>query len=297
MIDTRLPAYAKVNLCLFVGERRLDGRHEIVTVFESVDLADELRLSRSAAGLDEVICERVPGPNLVADALAGLRAAGWEAPAIRVEIVKRIPVAAGMGGGSADAAAVLRHAPDLAPVAPETVNALAVSLGSDVPSQLEPGPAVGSGAGDLVRPLPEPAPHALLVVPQAFGLSTADVYGAADELDRARGRTELLAVNVAVESAVASPGWRLPGSLVVNELQAAALTLRPEIARALAAARAAGADRAMVCGSGPTVIGIFWGAGGWERAQAAAVEVSAAYPGTIATRPYRRGVGAAATNP
>jgi 4-diphosphocytidyl-2-C-methyl-D-erythritol kinase len=287
---TQLLAYAKVNLCLFVGERReSDGRHELVTLFESVDLADELTVSESTGGADEVICPRVPGPNLVQDALDALREAGWTAPPLRVEIDKRIPVAGGMGGGSADAAAILRHAPALAPVAAETVAQIAAELGADVPSQLDPGPAVGTGAGEEIRLLPDPAEHALLILPQGFGLSTADVYRAADTEGRIRNRTEILAMNVALETTINAAGWTLPASLTVNELQVAALRLRPEIARALAAARAAGAQRSIVCGSGPTVIGLFWGPDGFARAEAAAAELAPRFPGAVATRPVLRG--------
>ena len=103
-------APGKVNLCLFVGGRRDDGRHELITLIESVSLADELELVTRAALDDEVVCPGVEEPNIVARALAGLRACGWNAPRVRVTITKRIPVAAGMGGGSADAAAVLRMA-------------------------------------------------------------------------------------------------------------------------------------------------------------------------------------------
>jgi 4-diphosphocytidyl-2-C-methyl-D-erythritol kinase len=293
----RLHAYAKVNLTLFLGRGREDGRHDLVTVFESVDLADELRIDELPSGTDEVNCPGVDGPNLVTDALAGLRAAGWAAPPLLIEIDKRIPVAAGMGGGSADAAALLRHAPELAPIAAEKVRELAAGLGSDVPSQLDPGASLGLGAGDIVSPLPDLGEHALLVIPQSFGLSTAEVYRAADELDRARTRTELLSVQVGIELAAAKPDWRLPPSLTVNELQAAALSLRPEIARALAAASAAGAERAIVCGSGPTVIGLFWGPGAYDRARAAAALLSDRYPAATAARPVRRGVEGPAPNP
>src|SRR5215471_2087902 len=107
-------APGKVNLSLFLGPTRADGRHELVTLFESVSLADELIVDTDAER-DEVICPGVPEPNLVSSAIAGLRERGWDAPAVRIEIKKRIPIAAGMGGGSADAAAALRVASELAP--------------------------------------------------------------------------------------------------------------------------------------------------------------------------------------
>jgi 4-diphosphocytidyl-2-C-methyl-D-erythritol kinase len=202
-----------------------------------------------------------------------------------------------MGGGSADAAALLRWAPRLGAIGPGALVTLAARLGSDVPSQLDPGPAAGTGAGDVIRLLPDPGEHAFLVIAQDFGLSTADVYAAFDTRGRIRSRTELLAVDVALETTIAATaGWELPAALTVNELQAAALTLRPEIARALTAARRAGAERAIVCGSGPTVIGVFWGAEAWSRASAAVAAVADEYPAAVAARPVRRGVGAGAAN-
>ena len=107
-------APGKVNLCLFLGGVRDDGRHELVTLIESVSLSDELTMSESDA--DRVVCPGVEGPNLVSAALAGLRARGWAGPPVRIEVRKRIPVAAGMGGGSADAAAVMRLARELSPI-------------------------------------------------------------------------------------------------------------------------------------------------------------------------------------
>ncbi|HEU5142621.1 MAG TPA: hypothetical protein VFU04_05635, partial [Solirubrobacterales bacterium] len=113
----RIEAPAKLNLCLFLGPRRDDGLHELCSLFEPLGLADTLTVSKvddwgdASPGADEVICPGVPGApadNLAARALAALRDRGWTVPPLRVEIEKRIPVAAGLGGGSADAAAVLR---------------------------------------------------------------------------------------------------------------------------------------------------------------------------------------------
>ena len=109
----RARAPGKVNLCLFVGEPRDDGLHPLVSVVQALSLADELTLEPAPpeASADEVVCPGVEGPNLAARALALYReATGWDAPPQRLTIEKRIPVAAGMGGGSADAAAALRLA-------------------------------------------------------------------------------------------------------------------------------------------------------------------------------------------
>ena len=184
-------AYAKVNLCLFLGPTRDDGRHELVTVFDSVRLADELIVGESEASVDEVVCDGVRGPNLVSDALRGLREAGWTAPPVRVEIWKRIPVAAGMGGGSADAAAMLRCARRLSPVEDRDLSRIAASLGADVPSQLRPGPSLGTGAGEQIEPLATLESYGVLVLPQPFALSTPDVYREADRLGLGRTAEEL----------------------------------------------------------------------------------------------------------
>ena len=125
----RALAPGKVNLALFLGPTRDDGRHELVTLLESLSLADELVLetleSAPAMAQDEVVCPGIEGENLVARALAALRKRGWDAAPVRIDVDKRIPVAAGMGGGSADAAAALRMAVELAPGRPEEVMTLA----------------------------------------------------------------------------------------------------------------------------------------------------------------------------
>jgi len=293
----RCSAYAKVNLCLFLGPTRPDGRHELVTLLESVSLADDLVIAPARSGEDEVICPGVTGPNLVSQALARLREAGWSAPPLRVEIEKRIPVAAGMGGGSADAAALLRSAGRVAPVDAATVLEIASGLGADVPSQLDPGPSIGTGAGEIVAAVPPLEEHALLVLPQAFGLSTAEVYGEADRLGLPRSAEELASVHGDLESSLAAAGSALADRLVVNDLEPASLSLRPEIATALQSAREAGVGQALVCGSGPTVIGLFWGGEAHERAAGAPTPLARGrVGGASGTRARARGVGAPAAN-
>ncbi|HWD76993.1 MAG TPA: hypothetical protein VG371_17790 [Solirubrobacteraceae bacterium] len=279
-------AYAKVNLCLFLGPTRADGRHELLTLFDSLTLADGLEVTPAPSG-DRVVCAGVRGPNLVADALAALRAAGWDAPGLHVAIDKRIPVAAGMGGGSADAAAILRLAPRVAAVDPDVLVEIAAGLGADVPAQVDPGPSIGTGAGEVLQPLTALPPYAVLVLPQPFPLSTAAVYREADRLGRARTSDELSALRAELIAAVPD---RLPDALIVNDLQPAAVSLAPVIEHALQAARDAGADRALVCGSGPTVIGLYVGAGGLERAAAAVQTLRASYPRATVAGPVGRGV-------
>jgi 4-diphosphocytidyl-2-C-methyl-D-erythritol kinase len=277
-------APAKVNLCLFLGPLREDSRHELVTLFESVSLCDELVIDEAAGAADEVVCPGVAGPNLVEDALAGLRARGWDAPPVKVEIAKLIPVAGGMGGGSADAAALVRIAPRLAPISDVELAELAASLGTDVPAQLRPGLALGIGAGDLVRPLPPLAPHVLVIVPLDQQLSTAAVYAEADRLGLPRGREELEAQLSEVERTVHADA-PLPRSLLVNDLEPAARSLCPAIAGALDSVWETGADQALLCGSGPTVAGLYWGDDGAVRAEQAPRELRRRFPGARAVVP------------
>lgn len=247
-----LRAPAKLNLCLHLGPRREDGRHELASLIVPLSLADRIAVSDSEA--DEVVCPGVEGPNLAARALASLRERGWERPPVRVEIEKRIPVAAGLGGGSADAAAVLR----LAGGEVDGLEEIAAELGADVPSQIHPSLAVLRGAGERVEELPRPGEFGLVLIPSDDGLSTADVYAEADRLGLGRSPDELdeLAARIADRAGSGRSPLSYP-ELLVNDLEHAALSLRPEIREALDALRDAGAATALVTGSGPTAFGVF----------------------------------------
>lgn len=247
-----LHAPAKLNLCLYLGRVRDDGLHELCSLFEPLALADLITVT--PAERDEVICPGVEGENLAAKALAALRERGWEREPLRVEIEKRVPVAAGLGGGSGDAAAILRLAAGEVSDLPE----LAARLGADVPSQLRPSLALVRGTGEQVFPLPEPAEHAAVLLPGGGGLSTAEVFAEADRLDLGRSSEELdqLAERLRqVAGAGASP-LDYP-ELLVNDLEPAALSLRPDIGAALDELRGAGAPVAILSGSGPTAVGLF----------------------------------------
>jgi len=245
-------APAKLNLCLYLGAPRGDGLHELCSLFEPLALVDLIEVT--PAERDEIVCPGVEGENLAARALAGLRERGWQRQPLRIEIAKRTPVAAGLGGGSADAAAVLR----LAAGEVDDLLALAAELGADVPSQLRPALALVRGAGELIEPLPAPVPHAALLLPDGGGLSTAAVFAEADRLGLGRDAAELEALAARlreVAGAGASP-LAYP-ELLVNDLEAPARSLRPAIGEALEALRAAGAPVALLSGSGPTAVGLF----------------------------------------
>ena len=285
-------APGKVNLCLLLGPVREDGRHEVATLIESVSLADELEVVGADGPGDEVVCPGMSGPNIVSRALQGLRARGWEAPPVRVTIDKRIPVAAGMGGGSADAAAVLRMAASLASAGlpAGAVSELAAELGTDVPSAVEPGLVLGTGAGELIERRGALAPHAFVIVPQPHLLATADVYREADRLGLSRGAADFSSSAEALSS-TRGGGGRLAPELIINDLAPAAISLCPPVAEALAAVGETGADVALVCGSGPTVAGLFWGEEGYERAVAAAAELVRQYPRASSAVPVRQEFG------
>ncbi len=260
----RLSAPAKLNLCLYLGPRREDGLHELCSLFESLALADSIEVVE--AERDEVLCPGVEGENLAMQALAALREEGWQGPPLRIEIEKRTPVAAGLGGGSADAAAVLR----LAAGEVAGLEQIAVRLGADVPSQLVPALALVRGAGEEVERLPAPAPHAVVLLPGGGGLSTAEVFAEADRLGLGRDGEELdrLAAELRAAAGAGASPLDYP-ELLVNDLEPAARSLRPEIGVALDALRDAGASQALLTGSGPTAFGLFPDLGAARDAAAA----------------------------
>lgn len=245
-------APAKLNLCLYLGPSRDDGLHELCSLFCPLALSDRVEIGSD--DVDEVVCDGVEGPNLAAAALAALRERGWRSPPLRIEIDKRIPVAAGLGGGSADAAAVLRLADGEMPALAE----IAAVLGADVTSQLDPGFALVRGAGERVERLPAPGEFAAVLIPGDEGLSTAQVYAEADRLGLGRSAAELEELAGRLREAAGGSASPLRyADLLRNDLQEAAIALRPEIADALDALRGAGAEATLVTGSGPTAIGLF----------------------------------------
>jgi 4-diphosphocytidyl-2-C-methyl-D-erythritol kinase len=221
----------------------------------------------------------VAGENLAARAVDAFRAAanGADLGPVTITIDKRIPVAAGLGGGSADAAAVLRAANRLAgsPLAAGELRDVGVALGSDVPSQVEPAHALVTGTGERVENV-ELAPATLVLVPDEEGLSTAEVYA---ELDRLRAAGELPPPGELDPATLRRLAGKPAAELAAgtdNDLEAVALRMRPRLERTLASLSGAGALAARVTGSGPTAFGLFTDHG---RAAAAA----AAIPGAILT--------------
>jgi 4-diphosphocytidyl-2-C-methyl-D-erythritol kinase len=247
---THVRAHAKLNLALAVGPRREDGLHELVSVVQRIDLADDLDIEPA----EKLSVEGFEEDTLVAAALQRLAEEAGAEPGIRVAIVKRVPLAAGLGGGSADAGAVLAAANQALPepLPRDRLIALAADVGSDVPFFLEPGPKLVEGTGEHLTILDIPRDYAVVVaLPRdAAKASTAEVYERFDELgggaDFERRRDEL------VHTAVSVRTWRDLALLPPNDLGDAAG--RPAFLDDL---RAAGAFRADVTGAGPAVYGLF----------------------------------------
>jgi 4-diphosphocytidyl-2-C-methyl-D-erythritol kinase len=246
-----------------VGPPGEGGLHQVCSLFASIDLADEVELHESPDGADSVICPSVPGENLAARALAAFREiTAAELPPLAITIHKRIPVAAGLGGGSADAAAVLRAANEMAgrPLGGEDLVQLAAPLGSDVPSQIEPAHAIVTGKGEGVERVELPQ-LPLLLVPDEEGLATGEVFA---ELDRL-GATRTVLDPAPLRRLAAAPAEELAARLE-NDLEPAALSLRPKLADTLERLREAGALGVRVTGSGPTCFGVFEDLGAAQRA-------------------------------
>ena len=242
----RLPAPAKINLALVVGPRRPDGKHEVVTVLQRVALEDSIALAPAA----RLAVSGFPDDMIVTRALEALAAAAGVEPAWQVEISKSIPVAAGLGGGSSDAASALRLANGLlpSPLAADRLEALAATIGADVPYFLREGPQIGTGDGSQLAPLDLPQDYwVVLLLPRgAVKASTGTVYDAFDARDGADGFEGRRA---AVLEALA----RLRGAGDLAQLPPNDLASSPAGERL----REAGAFRADVSGAGPCLYGLF----------------------------------------
>ncbi|MCL2338240.1 MAG: 4-(cytidine 5'-diphospho)-2-C-methyl-D-erythritol kinase [Firmicutes bacterium] len=255
-VEMLLKAHAKINLLLDVSGIRPDGYHELITVMQSLLLGDDLLLEPAPEISLTVEGAELPGgpANLAWRAADLLRRRTGYRGGVAIRLNKRIPLAAGLAGGSADAAAVLRGLNKMwrLELGRGELSRLGAELGSDVPFCLGGGTALCRGRGELVTRLPAlPAAGVLLVKP-SFGVSTADVYRRYDawpEISHPNSRRMLTAVATADLSAVA-------GSLG-NKLEPVALAMHPEIGWIKEAVAAAGAAGVLMSGSGPTVFGLF----------------------------------------
>jgi 4-diphosphocytidyl-2-C-methyl-D-erythritol kinase len=242
----RAPAPAKINLALVVGPIRDDGKHEVLTVLQRIDLVDRIELDGARA----LRVEGFPGDTLVRSALEELaRDAGVE-PRWRARIEKTIPVAAGLGGGSSDAATALRLANETLtePRARDELHRIAAGLGADVPFFLADGPQLGRGDGSELGALDLPQDFWVVVLlpRDAAKSSTADIYAAFDSRHGAAGFAERRQLLLDRLAEVERP--RDLARLPPNDLASSPLSAR---------ILAAGAFRADVSGAGPALYGLF----------------------------------------
>ena len=243
---TRAPAPAKLNLALVVGPRRADGKHEVTTVLQRVALGDRVGVERAPA----LRVDGFPEDTIVARALTALADAAGVEPSWRARIWKRLPIAAGLGGGSSDAGTALRLANDLLPrpLDRSALARVAARVGADVAFFLEHGPQLGEGDGTSLTPLDLPQDFwvVLLLPHRARKLSTAAVYEAFDRRGGGEGYADRRRALVDALRRVRRP--RDLGALPRNDLA------RSPLADEL---RARGAFRADVTGAGPAVYGLF----------------------------------------
>lgn len=267
-------APAKINLLLHVGPAREDGYHDLATVYQAVDLIDELtlsltdtqpgcsQLSITGQGADKVPTDYT---NLAVKAVDLLLEDTDLLPGYSISISKKIPVAGGMAGGSADAAAALVAANHLFGLGHDvaTLETYAAKLGSDIPFLLHGHTMIGSGRGEQLTPLihADTTLHWAVAVHDE-GLSTPAVYTEFDRLAQQEGREGFVAGSVSAESTILTDFIRTLGTgsltdiaaALDNNLQPASLSLMPNLARTLEAGRNASALAAMVSGSGPTCL-------------------------------------------
>jgi 4-diphosphocytidyl-2-C-methyl-D-erythritol kinase len=301
-VIVRVPA--KLNLQLAVGPPRPDGYHDLITVFHAVSLFDEITaepaehdgVSVSGEGADRVPADQ---DNLALRAVAALRAAvaPTAAGGVHITIAKRIPVAAGLAGGSADAAAALVACNELwgAGLGQPQLLEVAGRVGSDVAFALLGGTAVGRGRGERLTPALAPATPYHWVLAFADGqLSTPEVYATLDRLraaeaERSAGkrrpvREDEPVLDAALMSALRSGDARQLGRVLSNDLQPAALSLFPALRKTLAAGLELGALGALVSGSGPTCMFL---AASADRA----LDLAASLSGTGVCRSVTRATG------
>ncbi len=280
-LSVTVRAPAKINLHLGVGAPREDGYHPLVTVYQAVGLCDDVHVERSPGWTlgvtvpDWVDPDAVPvtGDNIVDRAARLLAAHHGVEPHAAVSVAKSIPVAGGMAGGSADAAAALVALDRLWDVrtSDDDLLAIAAQLGSDVPFALLGGTALGTGRGELVEPVTDLSTWWWVVVPSREGLSTPAVYRRYDELNP--DAPEEPASAKALLLALASGDPDVLAGALHNDLEEAAVDLRPDLAELLALGERSGALRGLVSGSGPSCLFLTTGA---DDARAVAAELAGA---------------------
>ena len=264
-------APGKINLFFTVGSKLDDGYHEVVSVYHALNLRETVTLKAASEYSLTVsgITEGVPTD----ESNLAIRAAKFVSRSpFAIHIDKTVPVAGGMGGGSADAAAVVVAASKL--MGAKVSIADTVALGADVPFAILGGTALGVGKGELLTPLESVGEYHWVLVPAGFGLSTPEVYRTLDELRPVAEPRDPMPLISALRTG--NPQELAP--LLHNDLQQAALHLRPELQETIDDLEAAGALRAMVSGSGPTVLALAANAEDAERIAAACGGIATSGP-------------------
>lgn len=252
----RVRSYAKINWTLDVLFKREDGFHELRTIYQTVSLHDTLRITETDGPI-EIVCDdpRVPcdESNLAFKAATLLREAAGASKGARIEIEKRIPVAAGLGGGSSNAAATLLALVKLwqVEINERALFGIAASLGSDVPFFLMGGTALGVGRGEQVSPIEQVHCEHLLLVNPGFAVSTRDAYEKLSRLTRSEAALKLPFTLLAAKGISGLP------LVARNDLEEAVLAAHPEIAEVKRRLLSLGARHALMSGSGATVFGVF----------------------------------------
>ena len=290
-VTARAPA--KINLQLAVGPVRRDGFHEVATAYHAISLYDEV-IARPADRLTVTVSESsgvattdvpVDGSNLAARAATALAERVGIDPHVHLHITKAIPVAGGLAGGSADAAAALVACDALwqTGLSKAELTRIAAELGSDVPFSLMGGTALGTGRGEVLTPVLARGRFSWVVAIAEGGLPTPAVYA---ECDRLRGDAPVPppSVSDALLAAVRAGDADALGRALRNDLQEAALSLRPELRQTLQTGEAAGALGALVSGSGPTVVLL-------ARSPEHAIDVAIGLSATGTCRAVRRAYG------
>ncbi|HYO98682.1 MAG TPA: 4-(cytidine 5'-diphospho)-2-C-methyl-D-erythritol kinase [Pyrinomonadaceae bacterium] len=296
-----LPSYAKINFTLRVHGRRPDGYHEIETLFQTITLRDELTFGAlererfelnctADAPADDIPCDET---NLVHRAGAALREHFGISRGARVELRKKIPSGGGLGGGSSNAAVALVGLARLWEIETDraTLARIGARLGADVPFFLTGGTALGTGRGATILPLADAPPAHLLLVTPNVQVSTAEAY---KSLDAPALTKPISPVNLAVSRTQAEISGSLR-AVLANDFERVVYRLYPEIERARDALKAAGAQGALLSGSGASVFGLFDSARHCERAQAS-LKVEAGWRvfacATLSRRAYEEAFGA-----
>jgi 4-diphosphocytidyl-2-C-methyl-D-erythritol kinase len=297
--SVRLPAFAKINLCLHVVGRRPDGFHELRTIFQAISLSDTLELSltsQNQISFETTDPEIPSGPtNLVWRAIDAMRSELGVASGVHARLEKRIPVARGLGGGSSDAAAalvgMLRLTRNLTKkkLPLERLMEIAAGLGADVPFFLFGGRALGVGRGDEIYPLPNAPKRSILVVsPREIGVSTKDAYQwISAELTNSPSTHKILGFCALC--------WSRQGAGVSNDFEGPVFSRHPRLGEIRAGLLKRGAADAALAGSGSAVFGVFRNPAQARRAAREFPADSVFVAETLSREDYRRAVGWRAT--